>query len=327
MRRLRILTAGPHATIQDRGRPGQQWLGIPEGGVLDREAFAIGNALVGNEPDAAVIEICLGNFSAELLAPARVALTGTDAGVLAVGGAPGPDMEIPANRSVDLEAGRVVRLAVIPDSNAATLAVSGGIAIPAFYGSRSTSPGARIGGIDGGLLADGAELELGRPGNVGGPELAAAPAADAGGGAIRCVRGPQDDRFTDAAIGTFFSAEYTVSPALNRMGMRLEGPVLGHRDGADIPSDGIVTGSVQVPGNGQPIVLLADHQSTGGYTKIATVITADFPRLARLRPRDTLRFAEVSVEEAEAEARLWHQRLQDRAANLEVVPPAGPAAP
>ena len=100
---------------------------------------------------------------------------------------------------------------------------------------------------------------------------------------LRAVPGPQDDRFTAAAL-VFFQQPHRVTPLLNRMGMRLEGPGLAHVDNADIPSDGIVTGSVQVPGNGQPIILLADHQTTGGYTKIATVISADLPKLARLRP-------------------------------------------
>ena len=324
MRSLRVVTAGPHTTIQDKGRPGQQWLGIPEGGALDRDALALGNALVGNDSSAAVIEVCLGNFSAELMVPARIALTGTDAGVLTVQDATGRSMEIPANRSVDLDAGRTVRLGVIPDSNTATLAVSGGIEAPLLYGSRSTSPSAGIGGTDGAPLADGAVLELGPPGHGDGPELmAAATTLDAGTGGhtVRCVRGPQEDRFTDAALETFFGEAYSVSPVLDRMGIRLDGPVLEHRAGADIPSDGIVTGTVQVPGNGLPIVLLADHQSTGGYTKIATVVTADIPKLARLRPGEALRFTAVSVGEAESLAR-EHHRLQRR--RIESLSPAAP---
>ena len=323
MRGIRVMTA-PYATIQDRGRPGQQWLGIPEGGALDRDALALGNALVGNDAAAAAIEVCLGNFSAELLSPARVALTGTDAGVLTVQDATGHSMDIPPNRSVDLDAGRMVRLGVIPDSNTATLAFSGGIEAPLLYGSRSTSPSAGIGGTDGAPLAGGAVLELGRPARGDAPELmVVAPAPDDGldGGTIRCVRGPQDDRFTGAALETFFGEAYSVSPVLDRMGVRLEGPVLEHRAGADIPSDGIVTGTVQVPGNGLPIVLLADHQSTGGYTKIATVVTADIPKLARLRPGGELRFTAVAVEEAEDLAREHHRQQLRRIESLLPAPP------
>ena len=316
---IRIVAAGPHTTIQDRGRPGQQWLGIPEGGALDRDALELGNALVGNDPGAAALEVCMGNFSAELRKPTRVALTGTDAGVLTVQDATGHSMDIPSNRSVDLDGDRVIRLGIIPDSNTATLAFAGGIEAPLLYGSRSTSPSAGIGGTDGAPLADGAELGLGRPGHGDAPELtlpAAVPDAGADRHAFRCVRGPQDDRFTDAALEAFFGGAYSVSPVLDRMGIRLEGPVLEHRAGADIPSDGIVTGTVQVPGNGLPIVLLADHQSTGGYTKIATVVTADIPRLARLRPGEELRFAEVAVAEAEGLARERHRHRQRRLGSL-----------
>ena len=323
MRGLRIVSAGPHATVQDRGRPGQQWLGIPEGGALDRDALWLGNALVGNDSGAAAIEVCLGGFSAELLAPARVALTGTDAGALTVQGSGGLSMDIPANRSVDLEAGRVVRLGPVPDSNTATLAFSGGIEAPLLYGSRSTSPSAGIGGLDGGFLADGSVLELGPPSHGDGPELMV-PAGQGGGadrGAVRCVRGPQDDRFTESAMEMFFGGEYKVSPVLNRMGIRLDGPKLEHRTDADIPSDGVVTGSVQVPGNGLPIILLADHQSTGGYTRIATVAAADIPELARLRPGEPLRFAEVTVEEAEEAARRRHRQMSRLLGQLAPAPP------
>ncbi len=321
MHSLRILTAGPHASIQDRGRPGQQWLGIPEGGVLDRDAFALGNALVGNPADAAVIEVCLGNFSAELMTRAKVALTGTSAGTLTVQDPGGHSMTVEANRSVDLAAGRIIRLGVIPDSNTATIAISGGVDAPLFYHSRSTSPSAGIGGFDGGFLQDGQNIPLGVVETPDAAEWMASDTLKVTGQPIRCVRGPQDDRFTENALSVFFSAEYTVSPILNRMGMRLDGEVLEHRTNADIPSDGIVTGTVQVPGNGLPIVLLADHQSTGGYTKIATVITADMPRLARLRPGEGLRFTEVTVAEAEAIARQHHDRLGAVLAGLQLAPP------
>ena len=173
MRGIRVVSSGPHALIQDGGRPGQQWLGIPEGGALDRDALDLGNALVGNAPDAAVVEVCLGNFSAELLSPARVSLTGTDRAVLTVQGAAGQSMDVPANRSVDLETGRVIRIAGIPDSNTATLAFSGGVEAPVLYGSRGTSPSAGIGGTDGGFLSDGAVLELGAPTHGESPELMA----------------------------------------------------------------------------------------------------------------------------------------------------------
>lgn len=320
-RALRIITAGPHASVQDRGRPGQQWLGIPEGGALDRVALSLGNALVGNPLDAAAIEVCMGNIAIELLAPARVALTGTSEAVLSVQDSTGYSMTVEANRSVDLDAGRQIRLAAMPDSNTAILAFSGGIDTPPVMSSRSTSVSATIGWRNGRLLQDGDTLPLGEIEALAEPEWIMDDPVDGDRAVIRCVRGPQDERFTDAALATFFSDEFKVSPTLSRMGMRLEGPVLEHVTNADIPSDGIVTGTIQVPGNGQPIVLLADHQSTGGYTKVATVISADFPKLARLRPGEGLVFAEVSVVEAEAIARERQRRLDAAIARRRPAPP------
>ena len=348
MRELRVKTAGIHASVQDRGRPGQQWLGIPEGGALDRDALMVGNALVGNPLDAAAIEVCLGGslnggFSFELLTDARIALTGTVAGVFSIeDNNTGLSMKVGANRSIDVVAGRVIRLTSIPDSNTALIAVSGGIALPLFYGSCATSPSAKIGGIDGRTLIDGDILPLGqtniKPANIEQANIEQANIGDASiedtpelaweghidsddAGVIRCVRGPQDDYFTTSALECFFSQQYKVSPALSRMGMRLEGAVLKHNDGADIPSDGIVTGSIQVPGSGLPIIMLADHASTGGYPKIATVISADIPKLARLRPHDGLRFEEVCVNIAEATARSHHKHMTDSVSALKPATP------
>ena len=348
MRELRVKTAGIHASVQDRGRPGQQWLGIPEGGALDRDALMVGNALVGNPLDAAAIEVCLGGslnggFSFELLTDARIALTGTVAGVFSIeDNNTGLSMKVGANRSIDVVAGRVIRLTSIPDSNTALIAVSGGIALPLFYGSCATSPSAKIGGIDGRTLIDGDILPLGqtniKPANIEQANIEQANIGDASiedtpelaweghidsddAGVIRCVRGPQDDYFTTSALECFFSQQYKVSPALSRMGMRLEGAVLKHNDGADIPSDGIVTGSIQVPGSGLPIIMLADHASTGGYPKIATVISADIPKLARLRPHDGLRFEEVCVNIAETTARSHHKHMTDSVSALKPATP------
>ncbi|MCE2518089.1 MAG: biotin-dependent carboxyltransferase family protein [Alphaproteobacteria bacterium] len=323
-RQFRVLSSGPHATVQDFGRVGHQALGVPEGGALDRDAMRLGNALVGNAEDAAVVEVCLGGLTIELRAPARVALTGSLSGVLSVQDATGlgPSLEVPANRSVDLDAGRIVRLGMLPDSNTATLAISGGIKVPLLYGSMATSPNAMIGGVAGRVLRDGDILALGEDNASNAPEWAAdAASVFAPSDAVRVVMGPQDFRFTKDAITRFTSSPFKVSPVLNRMGMRLDGGTLTHIDNADILSDGIVTGSVQVPGNGQPIILLADHQTTGGYTKIATVITADLPKLARLRPGMAVSFDPISVEEAEACAHAHEAEVQRMLASIK------PAAP
>lgn len=320
MRRITVLSAGPHSSVQDFGRVGYQSLGVPEGGALDRDAMRLGNALVGNPQSAPIIEVCLGGFVMELHSPARIALTGTSKGVLTVQANTSSmpmSLDVPANRSVDLPAGRIIRLGMLPDSNTATIAISGGIDLPKLYGSVATSPNAMIGGVDGRLLQDGAELTLGDDDNSNSPELALGlDAVNDIPEVLRVVMGPQDDRFTKNALEQFTSKPFNISPVLNRMGMRLDGGTLEHIDGADILSDGIVTGSIQVPGNGQPIILMADHQTTGGYTKIATVITADLSSLARLRPGNPISFEAISVEEAEKIARDHNARVEKAIAGL-----------
>lgn len=317
-RRLTVITAGPYTSIQDQGRTGNQALGVPEGGVLDREAMALGNALVGNSADAAVLECCMGGLRMRLDSAARIALTGTVEGVLIIETAHGSSLKVPSGRSIDLAAGRVIQLPPMPDSNTATLALSGGIETAPVYGSRGTTPNVRIGGLDGNLLADGDILPLGQPVAIAEGEMQLATTdIFLKRQTIRLVLGPQEDRFTDAGIETLTTHPYKLSPVLNRMGMRLVGPILEHEDGADILSDGIVSGSVQVPGDGKPIILLADHQSTGGYTKIATVISADLPALARLQPADEIRFIAISAEEAVSVAREQQSRLDSLLASMQ----------
>ena len=324
MRQIEIITAGPHTSVQDYGRTGHQALGVPEGGVLDRDAMRIGNALVGNDDGAAVLEVCLGGLSFTLGHAARVALTGTENGRLSIQDSTGFQLDVPSYRAVDLKAGRQVRVNMLTDSNTAVIAISGGINVPLLYGSMATSPNAMIGGLDGRLLRDGDWLDLGEGIISDIPEMQIKPLPSVLSGnpaPIRVVMGPQDQRFTDQAIATLTSHDYRLTPVLNRMGMRLDGLVLEHIDNADIPSDGIVTGSIQVPGNGIPIILLADHQTTGGYTKIATVISADLPKLARLRPGQSIRFQAISVEEAETIAREHEQAIRRQIAAMTPAPP------
>ncbi|MBT8418092.1 MAG: allophanate hydrolase, partial [Silicimonas sp.] len=181
----------------------------------------------------------------------------------------------------------------------AVLAVSGGIDVPLVLGSRATYARAALGGIAGRAMQAGDRLPLGRQ-KADEPLAYPDPPADTDD-PIRVVLGPQDDHFEPAALTAFFEGRYTVTDKVDRMGMRLDGPALAHRapELAQIASDGTVPGSVQVPGNGQPIVLLADGQTVGGYPKIATVISADLPRLARRAPGDQVRFVGIEVDVAE----------------------------
>ena len=185
------------------------------------------------------------------------------------------------------------------------------------------SPNAMIGGYDGRrLLRSGDILPLVEQLEELGAQCEVDPSGLFDDGHIfRVVMGPQDERFTPKALQDFFHSEYQISPISNRMGMRLDGKALEHIDNADIPSDGIVTGAIQVPGNGMPIILLADHQTTGGYTKIATVISADLPRLARMMPGQKISFNVVDITEAEDAARR-HLRVLERV--IQCMKPAPP---
>ncbi len=303
----RILTihqAGLHLTIQDHGRKGFQSLGVPESGALNHDARVIGNALVGNSAQDAVLETCFGGLSFSCNQAMRIALTGTMTTTLSIQDEHGSSLTVPAHRSVDVAAGRKVSLGPLKDSFSATIAIAGGIDVEPLYGARSTSPNAMIGGHEGRLLAPGDQLPLfPQITEIGGEKIAKADGIMLDDTSFRVVMGPQDDRFTDDAVNTFLAETYKISPVSNRMGMRLDGPALAHIDNADIPSDGIVTGAIQVPGNGLPIILLADHQTTGGYTKIATVISADLPRLARMMPGQSISFQAVDIITAEAAAR------------------------
>jgi allophanate hydrolase len=317
---LAVLAPGLHTTVQDLGRIGWQAIGVPVSGALDATALRLANRLVGNPPAAAGLEILHGGPTFEVAADrVRVALAG-DGARLVIGGT----ATVPAWQSVSLARGDVVAVTLGPRAACCCLAVEGGVAVPRVLGSAATYVRAGIGGLMGRPL---------RPGDLVPLAIAAAPeraelrlpnpppaAEDA---PIRIVLGPQHEYFTDAALALLLEAEYRVSRDADRMGMRLDGPALSHRGGWDIVSDAIATGAIQVPGSGQLILLLADHQTTGGYPKIATVVSADLSVVGRRRPGDPLRFAAVSIAEAEQLAREAERRFAALAASLEPVGAGG----
>jgi biotin-dependent carboxylase-like uncharacterized protein len=309
MNYINVINPGINVSIQDIGRPRQQHLGVPVSGALDVEALRLGNALVGNPEAAEALEFRMVGPTLEVEADAiRVALTGTR-GELEILGQDA--LRLPAHQSVRLTRGQRFRVGSLSDGSTAYLAVEGGFDVPRVYGSRSTYGRAGIGGLNGRALkeSDRVPLEMETVEVRSERRLADAGYLD-DTGAFRVILGPQRDFFTDEAVETFLSMSYALTRDADRMGMRLEGPVLSHARGYNIVSDGIVTGAVQVPGNGQPILLLADHQTTGGYPKLAAVISADIPRLGRLRPGDEIRFEEISIEAAEDEIRGRETRLR-----------------
>ena len=313
---LKVLAPGLHTTVQDLGRLGYQAIGVPVSGALDGFSLQLANALVGNSPRTPALEVLMSGPTFEVAADTvRVALAGVGAN-LAIGA---EKARISAGQSVTLPRGAVIEV-VAGQSASGYLAVEGGIAVPRVLGSTSTYVRAAIGGLDGRALRRGDFVPLAMARASERAELRLPlPLTPTGDQPIRVVLGPQQEYFTEEAVAAFLLAEFRISQSADRMGMRLDGPSLQHRGGWDIVSDAITTGAIQVPGSGQPILLLADHQTTGGYPKIATVISADLPVVGRRRPGDRLRFAAVTVEVAEELCRAAEYHLAELAAKLEPI--------
>ena len=302
---LKVMSPGLHTTVQDLGRFGVQDLGIPVAGALDPIGLRLANSLVGNAETAGALEIRLAGPTLRVEADSvRVALSGTETSVEIQG----RDAPVPAWQSLRLCRGETLRIGAVRDTSCCYLAVEGGFDLPLVFGSQSTYLRGGFGGLEGRALREGDELPLVAESAPMRDEIRFVDRPSTEEGPVRVVLGPQDDYFEAGSLAVFLAEEFRVSSAMDRMGMRLEGPQLKHVEGHDIASDGIATGSIQVPGHGQPILLLADHQTTGGYPKIAVVVSADLPRVGRLKPGDRLRFASVSVGEAE------HLRREQEAA-------------
>lgn len=295
---LKVVTPGVHTTVQDLGRTGYQDVGVPVSGPLDRIGLRLANALVGNAPGTPALEMILQGPSFEVAADSvRIALAGSNGAIDVSGENP---RKIAAGTSTRLMRGDTFRIGQLGDSGCAYLAVEGGIDVTPSLGSASTYVRARLGGIAGTALRGGDSIPLVLGCVPQRPEQALAQPFDlALDQEVRVVLGPQADFFSDAELARLLSEEYVVSPQSDRMGFRLEGQPLVHAKGYNIVSDGVVAGSIQVPGSGLPIVLMADAQTTGGYPKIATVISADIPVLGRRKPGRKVRFKAVSVAQAE----------------------------
>ena len=312
---LEVLRAGILTTVQDRGRIGCQRFGVTVSGAMDEVALRVGNILVGNEQNAAGLEISFLGPRIRFRADVTLALTGAEVDV-DLDGQPAPWYE-----AFRARAGQVLDLRHCTRGMRAYLTVAGGIDVPVRLESRSTSLAAGFGGFEGRPLRDGDVLSvrptIGRAGRglVRGVPRSWRPAFGSPQ-ILRVVFGPQDDAFTKVGRRTLVESTYEVSPSSDRMGCRLEGPAIQHVGPADIISDWIPLGGIQVPGNGKPIVLLADRQTTGGYTKIATVIGPDIPKVAQLRPGETLRFQAISAGEAQAAARALERDLNHLDADL-----------
>ncbi|WP_432956069.1 biotin-dependent carboxyltransferase family protein [Micromonospora haikouensis] len=302
--RLEVLRAGALTTVQDQGRPGWAHLGVPRSGALDPAALRLANRLVGNPEDAAGLEITLTGCALRLTRAGTVALTGADAdvwiGAGRLGDVPtgdpntgdarrtGPrpgDRPGDVGRPLAVPAGAVVRIGPARSGLRTWLAVAGGIAVPPVLGSRSTDTLSGLGPLP---LRDGDTLPLGDPAGAPAPvDVTVGPPAPAAL-RLRLRLGPRDDWFTPAALDRLFGTAYTVSPVSNRVGARLTGAPLARAVAGELPSEGLVLGAVQVPADGQPLIFLADHPTTGGYPVVGVV--DDVTPLAQARPGTTVTF-------------------------------------
>ena len=293
---IQVMRCGFMALVQDQGRFGFQELGVSVSGAADKEALDVGNILVGNPPGSAALEVMLGDFEIEFIESMMFALTGaeTDARL--------DDVSVGRYLSYKAHAGSRLSLSNVRQGLRAYISVQGGVDTPKILGSRSTHIASGIGGFKGRGLQPGDVLMVGKP-EPGdeyvsrcwdGDEL---PADEL---TVRVVLGPQDDEFSESGIQTFLSSTYVISDQSNRQGLRLEGSAIESLNGRyDIVSDAVVNGSIQVPGDGKPIILLSDRQTTGGYLKIATVASVDIPRLGQVSPGNRITFSAVSVEDSQ----------------------------
>ncbi|PYZ96186.1 KipI antagonist [Alteribacter lacisalsi] len=297
--------AGLLTTVQDRGRLGYQQFGLSPAGAMDEYAMQMANVLVGNARNEAVIEVTIMGPVLKVEKDLVLAFTGANL-------QPEIDGEtVPTWKSYLVREGSKVSFGRPVNGARLYISVRGGIEVPEVMGSKSTYLKAGIGGFEGRELRKGDTVKAGEEANDlelhSGRRVAAEhiPQYDREV-EVRAIPGPQDDSFDDESLDRFFSEFYEVSHQSDRMGYRLQGETpLTHKNGADILSDAIAFGSVQVPGDGQPIILMADRQTTGGYTKIATVIGADLWKVAQLPPGGKIRFIKSDVREAQ---RLWKEQ-------------------
>ncbi|WOH78306.1 biotin-dependent carboxyltransferase family protein [Bradyrhizobium sp. BEA-2-5] len=302
MSKLVVTSIGPASSVQDGGRPGSQRYGLTPSGAMDRLSLAAANTLVGNEPFAAAVEI--GPFGASFTArdgAVRVGISGAPRNA-DIGGRP-----VAFDSSATLAEGETLTLGFARGGAFTYLAIEGAIKGEPVFGSLAVNARAGLGSPYPRPLQSGDELTTQAASGAPERRIEMPAATDA---PIRIVFGPQDDEFDEANKALFLDSEWKISATSDRMGYRLEGPAIKHLHGHNIVSDGTVNGSIQVPGNGAPIALMMDRGTSGGYPKIATVITADVGRFAQISAGRPFRFKAVTMAEAQAEAIKFHEMLR-----------------
>jgi antagonist of KipI len=309
MTRVRVTKPGLLTTVQDLGRCGCAHLGVSTGGAADALSLRMANTLVGNRENSPALEMTLLGAALAFEADAVVAITGAMAECIVTTPDGGRELA-PLWEPFLLRAGERLDCGATTEGARLYLAIAGGFEVPRVLGSASTFLPGRLGGIEGRALRAGDTLEAG---GEFGPPRGVHPRALDGLFAreVRVTPGPQRDWFDDAAFARFLASEYEVSGDSNRNGIRMKGAPVAPKEGRQLLTEGVSLGAIQAPGDGQPIILFVDQQTTGGYPKIANVIAADMHRVGQLKPRDVVRFHEVTVEEAVAALRAQERWLKE----------------
>lgn len=301
-----FLKGGLFTTVQDIGRNGYQKSGFHVSGVMDKRAFMIANLLVDNPENEAVLEFTMTGPTLKFTSDTIIAITGGDFNPRI------NEKEVPMYTAIYVHKDDILEFQYAREGNWGYIAFSSRLDIPMMMGSRSTDTKCKIGGYHGRKLEKGDHIWFRAKRRYLSSFLSRTIPQEhfeEGTITIRVIMGPQDDYFTPEGIQTFLKEEYTVTSECDRMGYRLDGEYIAHNDkGADIISDGIALGAIQVPSNGRPIVMLSDRQTTGGYTKIATVISVDIPKLVQCKEQAKIRFEKISVEEAQ---KLYLEELEE----------------
>ncbi|WNF35330.1 biotin-dependent carboxyltransferase family protein [Bacillaceae bacterium IKA-2] len=293
-----VVKPGLLTTVQDIGRYGYQQYGIVVSGAMDQFAHRLGNLLVGNEPTSATLEVTMMGPKLQVLEDTVIAITGANLSVTI------DNQPIEPWKSLFVKKGEILSFGKPEQGVRAYIAVMGGFEGEQVLGSKATYLKAKMGGIAGRELEKGDVLYCGQmtgsfeklSGRIVSRQLLLNYEQTM---PFRVVLGPEEKSFTEAGLKTFFSESFEITREIDRMGCRLSGPVIEHKKKADIISDAITFGTIQVPASGQPIILLADRQTSGGYARIGTIITVDLPRLAQQMPGTKIRFEQISIEEAQ----------------------------
>ncbi len=300
---LEIIEVNGLATVQDPGRVGWRKFGVPTSGAMDAFALHTTNLLVGNDPSCAAIEIGLGDIALRALRDCVISVAGVGFGLSVY------IWDFPLWSSYYVRGGWTIRLTKLDSGMWAYLAISGGVLSKPVLGSRSTYLRGPFGGLDGRQLQAGDVLRSGTPSRPLTSLAARTLPAEvrpfySDNPTLDVIMGPQEKYFTEESTAKFVSQEFVVSPTSDRMGYRLEGVPLTHRNKTELISEGMTMGAIQVPSNGQPIIMMADSPTTGGYPKIGTVVSADLPLLAQCAPgKSRIRFRKTTVAKAQKKYR------------------------